>query len=77
MRKVGFSAVGLIRKRDRDRLEKQSKRNGGGTSLGPTIAVAVVVSVMLHLQQTVGADMFATYVDSFERTWVDAQPPNG
>jgi hypothetical protein len=29
---------------------------------------------VLHLQQTAEADMFATYVDSFERTWADAQP---
>jgi hypothetical protein len=54
MRELGFSAVGLIRKRDRDRLEKQSKRNGGGMSLAPTIAVAVVVSAVLHVQQTGG-----------------------
>jgi hypothetical protein len=29
---------------------------------------------VLHLQQTAEADMFATYFDSFERTWADAQP---
>ena len=54
MRELGFSAVGLICKRDRDRLRKQSKRNRGGMSLASTIAVVVVVSAVLHVQQTSG-----------------------
>jgi hypothetical protein len=54
MRELGFSAVGLIRKRDRDRLEKGSRRDGAGMPLPSTIAVVVVVGVVLHVQQTGG-----------------------
>jgi hypothetical protein len=32
---------------------------------------------VLHLQRTAGGDMFTTYVESFERAWVEAQPQNG
>jgi transcriptional regulator with XRE-family HTH domain len=31
---------------------------------------------VLHLKRTVSGDMFATYVESFERTWAEARPPN-
>ena len=54
MRELGFSAVGLIRKRDRDRLEKQSRRTSGNVHFASTIAVVVVVGVVLHMQQTGG-----------------------
>ena len=53
MRELGFSAVGLIGKRDRDRLEKQSRRNSGNVHFASTIAVVVVVGVV-HVQQTGG-----------------------
>jgi hypothetical protein len=29
---------------------------------------------VLHLERTDGGDMFATYVESFERAWVEAEP---
>ena len=54
MRELGFSAVGLIRKRDRNRLEKRSRRNGGDIPLASTVAIVVVVSVVLHMEQTGG-----------------------
>jgi len=39
--------------------------------------VPVTDGPVLHLQQSAGADMFAAYVDSFERTWADAQARSG
>ena len=54
MRELSFSVVGLASKRDRDRLEKQSRRSDGGMPFARTIAVVFVAGVALHVQQTGG-----------------------
>jgi hypothetical protein len=54
MRELGFSVVGLIHKRDRDRLEKRSRRDGGDMPVARAVAVVIVVSVVLYMQQTGG-----------------------
>lgn len=54
MRELGFSVVGLIHKRDRDGLEKRSRRDGGDMPVARAVAVVIVVSVVLYMQQTGG-----------------------
>jgi hypothetical protein len=36
--------------------------------------VGIAQAPMLHLEQTNGGDMFATYVESFKRAWAEAEP---
>jgi transcriptional regulator with XRE-family HTH domain len=36
--------------------------------------VGIAQAPVLHLERTDGGDMFATYVESFERAWTEAEP---
>jgi len=36
--------------------------------------VGIAAAPVLHLERTDGGDMFATYAESFERAWAEAEP---
>lgn len=46
-------------------------------SVNPQVlGIAAAYAPVLHLRRAEAGGMFATYVDNFERVWVDAAPIN-